>query len=650
MTNEARLETDAAVGKAAAARGGGGGDGRAPSYQHPLPPRVPLDAGEPQTLPEVFERAAREHGKPDALNYKREGEWRAIASAEFLEYAQAVALGLHAAGLRKGDRVALLSESRPEWTIADAGCQFAGIIDVPVYPTQAPPQVSYILNDSGARALFVSGRAAYERVREALGEAPGLEHVFFFDAEGAADCGATTLEDLIARGRALREERPELVGELARAVTAADLSTIIYTSGTTGEPKGVMLTHSNFVSNLIDSSGHLAFSESDVALSVLPLSHVLERLGMYMYIHHGMSVYFAESLEKIGDNMREVRPTVMLCVPRLFEKILARIREKAAARGKLSAGILAWAIDVGKQWARARVAGRTVPPLVDLKHDIADRLVFRKWRAGLGGRMRLFVSGGAALPPEIGYTFYGAGIPIVEGYGLTETSPVIAAGNLEENRIGTVGRPIRNVEVRIAEDGEIEVRGPNVMLGYYNKPDATAAVFTEDGYFKTGDIGQLDADGFLRITDRKKELFKTSGGKYVAPQAVEACIKRSRFVNQVVLVGAGRKFPAALVVPNWEELKSYAAYKGIDARAPEELCENARVLDLLQRQVDAQCEQLSQFERPKRVALIQREFSIEGGELTPTLKVKRRVIDEKYSDVIERLYAAAEAQQPQPQD
>jgi long-chain acyl-CoA synthetase len=649
MTNEAQLKTDVAAGERAAAsdaRSGGdrsGGDGRAPSPRRHTPRRVPLDPDEPTTLPRVFERAAREHAKPDALNYKREGAWHSISSADFLERAHAVALGLYALGLRQGDRVALLSESRPEWTITDAGCQFAGVIDVPIYPTQAPPQVSYILNDSGARALFVSGRAAYERISDALGEAPGLEHVFFFDPDGANESGATTLEDLVARGRGLRGERPELVEELARSVAPGDLATIIYTSGTTGEPKGVMLTQSNFVSNLIDSSGHLAFSETDVALSVLPLSHVLERLGMYMYLHHGMSVYFAESLEKIGENMREVRPTVMLCVPRLFEKILARIKEKAAAKGKLSAGILAWAVDVAKRWARHRVARETVPPLLDLQHDIADRLIFRKWRAGLGGRMRLFVSGGAALPPEIGYTFYGAGLPIVEGYGLTETSPVIAAGNLEENRIGTVGRPIRNVEVRIADDGEIEVRGPNIMLGYYNKPEATAAVFTEDGFFKTGDIGRLDEDGYLRITDRKKELFKTSGGKYVAPQAVEACIKRSRFVNQVVLVGAGRKFPAALVVPNWEELKSYAAFKGIGAREPAELCQDARILDLLQRQVDAQCEQLSQFERPKRVALIQREFSIEGGELTPTLKVKRRVIDEKYRDVIERVYAEAEA-------
>jgi long-chain acyl-CoA synthetase len=358
MTNGARLNEEVLAGDAAAPRGsrdgGGGGDGHAPSHLRHVPPRVPLDAGEPTTLPEVFERAAREHAKPDALNYKRDGEWRAISSEEFLERARSVALGLHALGIRRGDRVALLSESRPEWTITDAGCQLAGVIDVPIYPTQATPQVSYILNDSGARALFVSGRAAYERIADALGEAPGVERVFFFDPDGAEESGATTLEDLIARGRELNEQRPGLIGELARAVSPEDLSTIIYTSGTTGEPKGVMLTHSNFVSNLIDSSGHLAFSERDVALSVLPLSHVLERLGMYMYVHHGMSVYFAESLEKIGDNMREVRPTVMLCVPRLFEKILARIRERAAAKGKLSAGILAWAVDVANRWAKYR--------------------------------------------------------------------------------------------------------------------------------------------------------------------------------------------------------------------------------------------------------------------------------------------------------
>jgi len=603
-------------------------------------PRVPLAPDEPKTLAEVFTRAVQDHPKPDALNYKRDGEWRAISSAELLERAHLIALGLYALGLRPGDRAAILSESSPEWTLTDAGCQFASVIDVPIYPTQAPPQVRYILDDSGARVLFIRNREAFMRIYEAIDGAPALEHLIFFDEAGAEEIGASTLTQLIERGRELRAQQPELIEELARTAAAPDIATIIYTSGTTGEPKGVMLTHANLVSNLIDSSGHLAFSERDVALSVLPLSHVLERLGMYMYIHHGMSVYYAESIEKVGDNIREVRPTIMICVPRLFEKIYARIQEKAAAGGKLKAGILAWAVSVGRQWAEQTVAHKAVPPLLDLKYKLASRLVFSKWREGMGGRMRLFVSGGAALPEEIGYIFLAAGLPIVQGYGLTETSPVIAAGNLEENRIGTVGRPIRNVEVRIAADGEIETRGPHVMRGYYRKPAETRAVFTDDGWFKTGDIGQLDADGFLSITDRKKELFKTSGGKYIAPSAIEARIKASRFVNQVVLIGNGRKFPAALIVPDWEQLRAYAKYKNItDAPTPAELCRHPRVLDLMQRQVDSLCADLSGYERVKRVALLEHELTIEGGEMTPTLKVKRRVVDEKYRHVIDRLYA-----------
>ena len=606
----------------------------------PPPQRVPPAPDEPAMLAEIFTRAVSRHQKQDALNYKRDGEWRAISSAELLERSHLIAYGLYALGLRPGDRVAILSESSPEWTLTDAGCQFAGIVDVPIYPTQAPPQVRYILDDSGARVLFVQNRAAFARIFEAIDGAPALEHLIFFDEAGAEETGASTLTDLIERGRVLREGQPELLRDLAREVRGQDLATIIYTSGTTGEPKGVMLTHSNLVSNLIDSSGHLEFSETDIALSVLPLSHVFERLGMYMYIHHGMSVFYAESIEKIGDNMREVRPTVMLCVPRLFEKIYARIQEKAVAGGKLKAGMLAWAVGVGKLWAQHVAAGKPVPPLLGLKHDIASRLVFAKWRAGVGGRMRLFVSGGAALPEEIGYIFLGAGLPIVQGYGLTETSPVIAAGNLAENRVGTVGRPIKNVEVRIAPDGEIETRGPNVMRGYYKKPAETRAVFTEDGWFKTGDIGVLDAEGFLRITDRKKELFKTSGGKYVAPSAIEARIKGSRFVNQVVLIGNGHKFPSALIVPDWEQLRAYAQHKGItDARTPAEFCQHARILDLMQRQVDSSCADLSKYERVKRIALLEQEFSIEGGELTPTLKVKRRVVDEKYREVIDNLYA-----------
>ncbi|MDQ3651352.1 MAG: long-chain fatty acid--CoA ligase [Acidobacteriota bacterium] len=609
------------------------------------PARVPSTPDEPTTLVEMFERAARIHHKPDALNDRRDGAWRPISSAELLERARSTALGLYTLGVRHGDRVAILSESRSEWTMADAGCQFAGAIDVPIYPTQAPPQVCYILTDSGARVLFIQHRAAFERVRESISDCDVLQHIVFLEGE-AADVAtvtgagsALTLSQLESRGRELQAAQPDLADALARAVKPDDVATIIYTSGTTGEPKGVMLTQSNLVTNLIDSSGHLAFTPEDIVLSVLPLSHIFERLGMYMYIHHGMSVYFAESLEKIGDNMREVRPTVMLSVPRLFEKIYARIKGKAAEGGKVKAALLAWAVEVGKKRSQLVVARQPVPTLLALQHAAASRVVFAKWRDGVGGRMRLFVSGGAALPDDIAYTFLGAGLPIVQGYGLTETSPVIAAGTLEDNRVGTVGRPIRNVEVRIAEDGEIETRGPNVMRGYYNKPDATRDVFTADGWFKTGDIGTLDADGFLRITDRKKELFKTSGGKYVAPQPIEQRLKQSRFVNQVVLVGNGRKFPAALIVPNWEQLRSYAQLKNLDLKTPADFIRHPRIIDIVQRQVDALCDGLSNYERVKKVALLEHEMTIEGGELTPTMKVKRRIVDEKYRDVIDRLYA-----------
>lgn len=603
---------------------------------------VPRKRDEPTTLVEMFEQTVRHHNKPDALNFKKDGAWRSITSEEMLARTRRIALGLHSLGVHRGDRVALLSANCPEWTLTDAGCQFAGVIDVPIYTTQAPSQVCYILNDSGARVFVIQNRAAFDRISDAIKDCATIERFVFFDKEGVEDEHAISFEELEEMGRALDKERPMLCDELARGAKSNDLATIIYTSGTTGEPKGVMLTQANLTTNLIDSSGHLSFGEQDVALSVLPLSHVLERLAMYMYMHHGMSVYYAESLEKVGDNFREVRPTVFVGVPRLFEKIYARMQERAAAQGRAKAAIFAWAVSVGKTYAHYALNHQAIPWLLALKHKIASWLVFSKWRAGLGGRVRLFVSGGAALSEEIGYIFTGAGFPIVQGYGLTETSPVITAGTVEDNRIGTVGKPINNVEVRIAEDGEIETRGPNVMLGYYNKPEATSAVFTADGWFKTGDIGTLDKDGFLRITDRKKELFKTSGGKYIAPQPIEQLIKGSRFVNQVVLVGNGRKFPAALIVPNWEQLQSYAELKDMPERSPSELINHPRILDLLQRQVDSRTNALAQFERVKRVALIENEMTIDGGELTPTLKVKRSVVDEKYRDVIDRMYNEAD--------
>jgi long-chain acyl-CoA synthetase len=599
------------------------------------PPQRVFSPGEPATLVDVFNQIARDHKRPDTLNYKRDGRWVSISSDELLARAKSIAAGLHAIGVQRGDRVALLSESRVEWTLTDAGSIFAGAIDVPIYATLTPPQVRYILNDSGACVLFLPNREKFLELKDALGECPEVKHIVFFEADAVTADDGLTLDQLEAKGRELG---PDHLDRAVVQTSPDDLATIIYTSGTTGEPKGVMLTHANLVSNLIDSSGHHDFGEHDRALSVLPLSHVFERQAMYMYLHKGMAVYFAESLQTIGPNMREVSPTVLVGVPRIFEKIYQRIQESAAERGKVSVVLLAWSVSVAREYAKCVLAHTPIPAGLKLNHSIASKLVFSKWQRAFGGRMRLLVSGGAALPEDLSYIYLGAGIPIVQGYGLTETSPVITTSSIDDIRPGTVGQAIPNVEIRIAEDGEIEVRGPNVMRGYYNKPEETRAVFTSDGWFKTGDVGTLDKDGFLRITDRKKELFKTSGGKYIAPQPIEQAIKGSRFVNQVVLIGSERKFPAALIVPVWEQLESYCKLKGIEVKSRSELCSHPRIIDLIQRQIDALTPNLAKYERIKKVALLENEFTIEGGELTPTLKVKRRVIDDKYRDVIEELY------------
>jgi long-chain acyl-CoA synthetase len=603
------------------------------------PVRVPLSADEPTTLVEVFELVSTRFKRPDTLNYKSGESWVSISSDELLARAHRIAAGLHSLGVRRGDRVALLSESRPEWTLMDAGCIFIGAVDVPIYPTLTPSQVSYILRDSGARILVLADRQKYEQLTEVLKDCTDVEQlVFLEDSKGDAGITLSALEKL---GAELERSQPELVEKIAHQTRPDDLATLIYTSGTTGEPKGVMLTHSNLVSNLLDSSTQMSFAASDIALSVLPLSHIFERQALYMYLYRGMAVYYCEAMDKIGPNLREVSPTILVGVPRIFEKIYARIKERAAAEGKLNVALLSWAVSLAKRYAQLIITRRQPSVWLRLQHKVASRLVFSRWKKAFGGRIRLLVSGGAALPEELGLLYLGAGIPIIQGYGLTETSPVISSCELTENRIGTVGRPIRNVEVRLAADGEIETRGPNVMRGYYHKPEATREVLTEDGWFRTGDIGTIDEDGFLRITDRKKELFKTSGGKYIAPQPIEQMIKGSRFVNQVVLIGNGRKFPAALIVPDWDLIQSYAELKGIKVQSRRELCQHPRIIDLFERQVAQHTADLAQYEKVKKIALLENEFTIESGELTPTLKVKRRVIDEKYRHVIDRLYQDA---------
>jgi long-chain acyl-CoA synthetase len=606
------------------------------------PTRVRTSADEPTTLVDVFKTVAATHRRSDTLNYKRNGKWISISSHELLERAGRIAAGLYSIGLRHGDRLALLSESRVEWTLTDAGCIFAGVIDVPIYPTLTPPQVRYILNDSGASALAIENIEKLKELESILPECPTVEHILIFDSENVGDSNVLTLEQVEAKGKDLQRERPGIVEEQYSQTTPDDLATIIYTSGTTGEPKGVMLSHSNLVTNLIDSSGHLDFGERDSALSLLPLSHVYERQAMYMYLYQGFAVYFAESLQTIGPNLREVRPTVLVGVPRIFEKIYDRIRERAAERGKLAVALLDWSVKVAREYAELRLAHKPLPIWLKIKHAIADRLVFSKWHRGFGGRIRLLLSGGAALPEDLAYIYIGAGIPIIQGYGLTETSPVMTTSEIENIRVGTVGKAIPNVEIRIAPDGEIETRGPNVMVGYYNRPEETRAVFTPDGWFKTGDIGSIDSDGYLRITDRKKELFKTSGGKYISPQPIEQAIKGSRFVSQVVLIGDGRKFPAALIVPAWELIESYTSLKGIEVKSRAELCRHPRIIDLFERQIARLTPELARYEKIKAIALLENEFTIEGGELTPTLKVKRRVINEKYRNVIDEMYARAE--------
>jgi long-chain acyl-CoA synthetase len=598
----------------------------------------PLFENEPTTLPQLFIQSVKKHNLDDALNYKRDGEWRSLSSVELRARIERIALGLYTLGFRKGDKAAILAANSPEWTLADAGCLFAGLIDVPIYTTLAPNSVRYIINDSGARVFFLENKSAYDRIAEIFGDCESIEKLVFFDAADVTLDNAISLAELESRGETLRREQPDLIDRLIAEIDPNDIATLIYTSGTTGEPKGVMLTHTNILSNVIDAGEKYDFSMHDISLSVLPLTHVFERSAMYLYIYNGMSVYYAESVDKVPDNLREVRPTIFIGVPRIFEKVYAKAKLKAAQSGGLKEKIFDWAIEVAKRYAMAREKDESMSFSLAIKHRIADALVYKKLREFFGGRLRACITGGAALPDDIFLIFTGAGITIMQGYGLTETSPVITSNNPSAVRLGTVGKPIRNTRVRIAADGEIEASGPGVMLGYYNKPDATAAAFTEDGWFKTGDIGEIDGDGFLRITDRKKELFKTSGGKYIAPSPIEQMIRSSRFVSQAVLVGNERKFAAALVVPNFEMLESYVKHKGMDKMSPKEMCRNPRIVNLLERQIEAATQSLARFEKVKKIALLDRELSVDGGELTPTLKIKRRVVEEKYKDLIDEMY------------
>ena len=549
---------------------------------------------EASTLADVYRRGIASFPRADRYLRKSGGAWTPVSTAELDRRVRACAAGLAALGLKPGDRAAIVSYNRLEWVVADWACQLIGVADVPIYSTLPADQVDYILRDAGARMVFVENAEQAEKAK-----ASGLPLVSFDPAPGTE-----SFDDFLRRGA----EPP------ACAPAADDLATLIYTSGTTGVPKGVMLTHRNLVSNFTSCCNLLSIGPEDVLLSFLPLSHSFERILDYAAFHRGACIAHAEHIDQVVQNLQEVRPTVMGAVPRFYEKVYARIRDAAAGMSGLRRAIFEWARRVGGADAEFRRRGLRPPLGLRLRTALARRLVFRKMADKVGGRIRLFISGGGALSRDVAEYMWSLGFTLVEGYGLTETAPVLTINAPGGVRLGTVGRPIPGVEIRLAADGEILARGPNIMKGYLNKPEETAGVFV-DGWFATGDVGELDPEGYLRITDRKKDLLKTSGGKYVAPQPIENRLKLSPHLRNAIVIGDARKFPAALLVP-----------------AP------GATKDQLQSAVDEVNATLPHHEQIKKFAVVDADFTIEGGELTPTLKVRRRVVEKKYAALIDGLY------------
>jgi long-chain acyl-CoA synthetase len=593
------------------------------------------------TLTQIFFDAVEKHDLDAAYQYKKDGKYRPISHKDVLRRVRHVALGLEAIGVERGARVGIMSENRPEWAIADWACLCSGMTDVPVYPTLPADQIVHPLNDSGAAALFISTPEQAAKVQQVRGQLTSVRTVIsFVDAKPAG--ADMTFAELEAKGAALDSvERAAAFKAAALAVDPDQLATLIYTSGTTGLPKGVMLTHDNIHSNVKAGERDVPLRAGEVALSFLPLSHIFERMGDYLFFANGIGIAYAESIDTVPLNLSEVRPHICMSVPRLFEKMYARVLENAVSGGAVKAKIFHWAAGVADKWADEKLAGREPGGLLAWKYGIAQKLVFSKLKERTGGRLRYFVSGGAPLNPTINKFFYAAGLVILEGYGLTETSPVIAVNTPDAFRIGSVGKPAQGVEVKIAEDGEILTRGPHVMKGYYNRPDATAEVIDAEGWFHTGDVGVLE-DGFLRITDRKKDIIVTAGGKNIAPQPIENRIKESKYVSQAVMIGDKRKFPIVLIVPNWDNLEKWAALKNIIWTDRKQLLAMPTIQAKMDKEVRATIAGLASFETPKKIGLLEHDFSIERGELTPKLSVKRKVIDSQYKAMIDGLYEGGE--------
>ena len=593
----------------------------------------------PQTIPHFCFESFSRHNKPDALAYKSGETWINLNGKEIVERVKRIAMGLAAFGVKAGDRVAIISENRPEWSFVDLAILSLRAVNVPIYTTQAVDQIRFILENSGAKMLFISGKKIWKHAESAIHSVEQLEKLIFFDADGKPEDNsrAITLADIETAGDKHRKIDADIVERSLAEIDGNDLATIIYTSGTTGEPKGVMLTHDNFVSNVIAVSKGLPIRPTDRSLAVLPLSHIFERTVFYVLCSNGVSIHYCSAFDQVASHLQEVKPTIMTAVPRLFEQVYHKIVKKGKAAGGWKTRLFEWSLGVGQEYWAAKDNLLSISPSLAAKHAVANRLVFSKWRDGVGGNLRFFVSGGAPLSKKLSYAFWAAGIPVLQGYGMTEAC-VTCANRPDDSKVGSIGTPFEGIEMKIGPQDEVLVRGRNVMLGYYDNPEATAAVIDSDGFYHTGDIGYVDDGGHFYITDRLKDLFKLSNGKYVAPLQVESLLKQSPLISQPLVVGSGRKQVGALIVPDWDALKEEMQANGHDVSGTrEELCENAHFIKRMQKDAVDLTRELSDYERVKRVYLLPREFSIDKGEMTPTLKIKRSVIDEKYSEAIDEI-------------
>ena len=572
--------------------------------------------------------------KANALLKRKAGKWYAYSSADYIGYSRAISLGLLSLGVSKGMKVATIMVNSPEWNFFDMGIMQIGAVQVPIYPTVSDDNYCYILNDSNAEYLIVSNNVVYQRVKNICANVPNLKEIFSIEKVK----GLRHWKELLELG--LNYPVPEVLEQIKSGIKPEDPATIIYTSGTTGRPKGVMLSHKNFISNFTACATIPDYTSSDKVLSFLPLCHVYERMLNYLFQSFGMSIYYCENIEKVGKIIRDVRPDTFAAVPRVLEKMYNRIVIKGRNLKGIRKTIFFWALRQGHKFELNHERGL----YYDMKLFIARLLVFRQWKKALGGRVRLIVSGGAALHPRLARVFWAAGIPLMEGYGLTETSPVIAVSTFEKGgmKFGTVGPVLPGVELRIADDNEILCRGPNVMIGYYNRPERTREVIDNEGWFHTGDLGVLEDGKYLRITDRKKEIFKTSTGKYIAPQVIEQKFKESPFVEYIMVIGENRKYTAALIVPNMEYLRGWCKVKEINFVNPEKAVRNSKIFKRLSEEVERVNQELGKTEKIKKFRLLSSQWSVATGELSPTLKLRRKFIQEKYAKIIEDTYRSQE--------